>query len=731
MRKKNLLTLFLSCLSLINATSIYAVEEKLALTLDAIFASEKFQNQTIQNIQWKTDSSSFRFAEKNALTGLLDVHEYNIASGARTLLVSGDELQYKGKALESTHFQWTPSNDYLLISGSKTITWDNEVESPYYIYSAASKKVTPLANDNPALRNVHLSPDGLRVGYVLDNNIYIAELASGVITAVTSDGSTDIFNGIFDYGSSEFGFPDAWHWSPDSKKIAFWRLDTTDIKVFYMVDELGKYNKVNALKYPNVGERHAVNQIGVFDLKSSKTAWMDIGENADDYIPQISWTRSSSKLAIQRLTRDHENLDLLFANTNTGKSQIILTDRDPAWVDIGKDLMFYEEKNRFVWTSEKSGYRHAYLYDYKGKEVQLTSGNWEISSLIELDEKSGWLYFYAKKASFIDQHVYRVKLDGSKVEKLSKEPGWYDWQFSPDHQLVIETHSDARTPQSITLKNASGEKIRMLEENKLKAMQDYAMPHTEFIKIETSDGISIDAYMIKPLNFDPTKKYPVIGYGYGNAGSQVVVNRWGTQRGPRQDLWHRYMAEQGYIIVAIDNRTTAGRGKAAKNLTYGHYGKYAILDYLEGVKYLKSLPYIDAARLGFWGWSGGGYLAAALMTLGAPHFKTAVSVAPVIDLSTYQAVGVERWMDSIADNPKGYDEVNLINYADKLEGNLLLIHGSGDENVKFAFTLQFANALIAHNKQFDMMVYPNRHHGISDAQLHVFTKIANYFLEKL
>jgi dipeptidyl-peptidase 4 len=731
MRRKSILFSLLLCFLYGNASLTNADEEKLPLTLKDIFASDKFQNLSIQNIQWNKDSSGFSFIEKNSNTGLIDIHEYNIASGSTTLLVSGNALQYKGKPINIRQVQWTTNRDYLLLAGPKTITWDNVIEGSYYVYSSTTKKLWVLADGNVALRNVTLSPDGTRVGYVLENNIYIADLISGSSRAVTTDGSSNIFNGIFDYGSTEFGFLDAWHWSPDGKKIAFWRLDATEVKVFYMVDELGKYNTVKALKYPNTGERHAVNSIGVFVLENGKTTWMDIGNNPDDYIPLISWTNSSSKLAIQRLTRDHEKLDLLLADTDTGKTKIIVTDTDPAWIDISDDLIFYKNKSRFVWTSEKSGYRHAYLYDYEGKEKQLTRGDWEISSLIALDETAGWLYFYAKKDSFIDQRVYRVNLNGSKVEKLTKKPGWYNWQFSPDRKLVIESRSDARTPHQLSLRKANGKKVRVLEENNLEAMQKYAMPHTEFIKVKTSDGIMIDAFMIKPLGFDPVNKYPVIGYGYGNAGSQVVVNRWGTQRGPRQDLWHRYMAEQGYIIFAIDNRTTAGRGKAAKNLTYGHYAKYAVLDYLEGVKYLKSLPYVDASRLGFWGWSGGGYLAAALMTKGAPHFKTAVSVAPVIDLSRYQTVGVERWMDFIEDNPKGYYETNLINYADKLEGNLLLIHGTGDENVKFGFTLQFANALIAKNKQFDMMVYPNRHHGIRDAQLHVFTKITNYFLDKL
>ncbi len=731
MRNKALLCSLHLILSLIFITNISASEETSALSLEGIFATDDFKNQTIKNIRWKPDSASFTFLKKNTKTGLNEVHEYNVAGNSSSLLISAETFIYAGKPVEIAEFWWTVDRQHLLISGPLTITWDNTNEAAYYIYSVKSERLWSLADNKPTLRNVRLSPDGQRVGYVMDNNLYIANLETTASTAITVDGSDNIFNGVFDYGSREFGFRQAWHWSPDGKKIAFWRLDVSDVKVFYMIDELGKYNDVKALKYPNTGERHAINQIGAYDLLTTRTTWMDIGNNTDDYIPVISWTNSSRRLAIQRLRRDHEKLDLLFANANTGKSKIIVSDTDPAWIDITDDLIFYKSQGRFVWTSEKSGFRHAYLYDYKGRETQLTYGDWEISSLIEIDEQSGWLYFYAKKDSFIDQHVYRVTLDGSKMERLSKQDGWYDWQFSPDRKLVVETHSDARTPQRITLREANGKEVRVLEANKLAAMQNYAMPHTEFIKIQTSDGVLIDAYMIKPLDFDPNKKYPVIGYGYGNAGSQVVVNRWGTQRGPRQDLWHRYMAEQGYIVFAMDNRTTAGRGKAAKNLTYGHYGKYAILDYLEGVKYLKTLPYIDASRLGFWGWSGGGYMAAALMTKAAPHFKAAVSVAPVIDLSTYQAVGVERWMGFLEDNPQGYAEVNLINYADKLQGDLLLIHGSGDENVKFAFTLQFANALIAKNKQFDMMVYPNRHHVIRDAQLHVFTKISHYFFDKL
>ena len=717
-----------------SGTTCLATQDRLPLTLESIFAGSEFDNPLPQNIQWHDGSDRITFTRTDPDTGLADIHEHDVAAGVSRLIIAGDALRYRNEPVRMTWCRWTADRRYLLLAGRVNPTWDGRREAPYYIYEPDSGELWPLAENNPRLLNVRLSPDGKRVGYVLDNNIYVTELGNKSTRAVTTDGDPNIFNGYFDYGSRMFGAGDAWSWSPDGNKIAFWRMDVSGVKVFYMVDELGKYNTVRPLKYPNTGERLAVTRIGVFDLESGRTSWMDTGGAPDDYIPRINWTRSSERLAFQRLARDHNTLTLLLADTATGATRTIINDTDPAWVEVTNDLLFFRERDAFVWTSEKSGYRHAYLYDYDGNDAQLTGGDWEISSLIALDEGAGWLYFYAKKDSFIDQHVYRVRLDGSKVEKLTHKPGWHEWQFSPERRMVVETWSNANTPPRMTLRKANGETVGVLEPGKLAAMDKYAMPQTEFIKVETGDGILIDGYMIKPPDFDPGNKYPVIGHGYGNAGSQVVVNRWVTspwQRNTKQDLWHRYMAGQGYIVFAVDNRTTAGRGKAAKNLTYGHYGKYAVLDYLEGVNYLKSLPYIDTERLGFWGWSGGGYLAAALMTKGAPHFKTAVSIAPVIDLNRYQAYGVERWMDSYENNPQGYHEVNLMNFAGRLQGNLLLIHGTGDENVKYGFTLQLADALIAANKQFDMMIYPNQRHDLDDVRLHLFTRITDYFLEKL
>lgn len=722
---------FSSLLVMVSNPQAKAESRPASLTLEAIFETNDFQSQRLENLQWSADGSRFTFTRPDPVTGLLNIHEHTIEDGQERLLLPSRDLQVAGQIVQPSGYRYTDDRRYLLIAGPITRTWDSVYEGPHYIFNTAEKSLHALAEGNTGLRNVYLSPAGTHVGYVLDNNLYITELKSGTTKAVTNDGSANIWNGIFDYGSTEFGFTDAWKWSPDGSRIAFWRLDVTEVPVWSMIDELGKYPEVRPMKYPNVAEKHAVNQIGVYDLAQSSTKWMDVGDNADVYIPYIEWTRTSDGLSIQRLSRNHDTLNLLMADADTGKSKVIVTDTDPAWIDITRDLKFLQGSDQFVWTSEKSGYRHAYLYDYNGKETQLTSGDWEIDSLIGVDEKGRWLYFYAKKDSFIDQHVYRVSLDGSAVEKLSGQPGWYDWDMSPDGTQVVQIWSDASTPPVISLRDPVGSSARVLLRNELAGLKKYTVPNPEFFQFETEDGITLNAYMMKPSHFDPSKKYPVIAFDYGNAGSQMVINAWGSARGMHRDMWHRYMAEQGYVIFSMDNRTTAGRGKVAKNLTYGEYGKWAVLDQLQGIRYLKTVPWVDSERIGFWGWSGGGYLAAAMMTKGAPHYKVGVSVAPVIDVINYQAVGVERWMDQLEDNPEGYARVNLNNFVDRLEGDLLLIHGTGDENVKFAFTLQFADALIKANKQFDMMVYPNEHHGIEGARLHVYTKIANYFKEKL
>jgi dipeptidyl-peptidase-4 len=739
-RFRRALSLGLACAILLPLAQLAPVEAKegasqdglKALSLEAIFSQDRFRPQLPRQLRWQADSRAFTYLPAAGSDLPAGLYRQSLDGSTPQRLLDFARIPGLPEDFTVTDVQWHAAQQVALLRGPVTVTWHGYEDARWFVHDLATGRTRPLADT--ALRHVKLSPDGRRAGYVHDNNLHVVELDSGEVTPVTSDGSDSVFNGSFDYGSTMFGWVDAWRWAPDSSALAFWRLDASDVKTYPLVDPLHSYPEVRRFHYPNAGERHAVYRIGVHALDEGRTRWLETGHDADDYLPQMTWAPDSKGLFVQRLARDHQTLELLYADAAGGSVQSVLVDRDPAWLDITDDLTPLagdEADGDILWSSERSGWRHLYRVSRQGTIQALTGGDWSVDALIGVDEARGWVYFYAKKDSLIDQQVYRVPLSGGPVQRVTQEPGWHTWTLSPDGRFAIAQHSDARTPPTLSLRAADGPIERVLVEDVSPALRDYAMPHTEFIRFTTDDGVTLNGFFIKPLDFDPDKRYPVIGYGYGNAGSQVVVNRWGTQRGPQQDLWHRYMAQQGYVIFAMDNRTTRGRGKAAKNLTYGHYAKYAVRDQLQGARYLKSLPWVDDERLGFWGWSGGGYLAAALMTKGAPHWKVAVSVAPVIDLTRYQAVGVERWMGMPAENPEGYAAVNLMNDADKLQGRLLLIHGTGDDNVKFDFTLQFVDALIRADRQFDMLAYPNQRHAISDFRGHVFASMTRYFLDHL
>ncbi len=705
-----------------------AAERAPRLTLDDIVGGGQFDDELLHNLRWLPDGRGFAYLRRNA-SGVLEPRRYDIDRGVEQPLVAAQHLQYAGEPIDISRFELSPDQRYLLLRGPQTRTWRNLFEAVHYLVDLEAGTTVTLAAGDASLRNVQFSPDAGHLGYVQDNNLFVMALDSGETRAVTRDGSADVFNGVMDYVTAQaLRNAVGWHWSPDGERLVFWRSDVTEMPVFHMVDELHGYNIVRAFKYPIVGQKNAVIAIGVHTLADAKTVWMDVGDDDTVMIPRVDWTSDGERLAIQRLNRPHNRLELLLGDADTGESRVILTDEDAAWVDVHDDLRLLDEASRLIWTSERSGYRHAYLFDLDGGlERALTAGDWEITSLIEVDEQGGWLYFYAKKDSFIDQHVYRVSLDGGEVERVSGEAGWYEWTLAPDGVTAVEVYSNVSTPPQTRLRRLDDGSRVTLVDNRPPGLERDDLPHPEFSQIETRDGVILNVSMMTPPGFDPERRYPVLAYGYGNAGSQRVVNRWGGER----ELWHRYMADQGYLVFRLDNRTTSGRGKAARNLTYGHYARWAVHDQLEGARYLASLPYVDAGRLGFWGWSGGGYLAAALMTKGEGTFSVGVSVAPVINLENYQSIGVERWMGRPETNPEGYFEVNLENFADGLEGRLLLVHGTGDENVKYAFTLQFAQALVAAGKPFDMMIYPNEHHDLAGVRRHLYQIMSDYFARHL
>ena len=726
-RGRDLPARVLAALLLILALGPAAAADR-PLDLATIFDGSTFRARMPAALQWLGAGEGYATIVTDAAGQ--HVVRLDAASGRELERISLAAIEGLPADFTATDFRWHKGQNVLLLCGVPQSDWMGYERAAWYAYEPDRKRLRPIGAPGELLELLKLSPDGRHAGFVRSNNLYLVDLDTGREWAVTEDGNADIFNGVFDYGSTEFGPSDGWRWSPSGSHIAFWRMDATDVPYYPLIDELHSYSQVRRFHYPNTGEVHAVNEVRVYALATGRTTILPIGQDPDDYLPQIHFSAAGDALYVQHLTRDHKTLRLWRAPLDGAKPDLVLTDRDPAWIDIGDDLRALADGS-IIWTSEKSGFRHIYRVAADGRERPVTAGNWSVDAVIAVDEAQGWVYFYAKKDSLIDQFVYRTRLGGGEPERLTPQPGWHEWQLSPDARHVLATQSDANTPPSLALLSADGQLLRMLVADSVPALADYRLSDTEFVSFTIKEGIALNGFMIRPPDFDPSRRYPVIAYGYGNAGSQVVVNRWGTQRGATQDLWHRYLAQRGYVVFAMDNRTTTGRGKAAKNLTYGEYGKYAVLDYIEGVDYLKSLPWIDGERIGFWGWSGGGYLAAALMTKAAPRFKVAVSVAPVIDLTRYQAVGVERWMGTPEENPEGYAAVNLVNFADRLQGKLMLIHGTGDENVKFAFTLQFADALIRAGKQFDMLVYPNQRHSIADFQQHVFTTMTRYFDENL
>jgi len=504
------------------------------------------------------------------------------------------------------------------------------------------------------------------------------------------------------------------------------------VKSWIIYDETSKrYPTTSDLKYPKVGEANSIVSLGVVDVATGEIVWLDIGKEEDIYIPRIDWTTSNSVLSVQRLNRKQNHWELLFFNLETKETKVVLTETsETGWIEITDDFVFFKEKDQFLWTSEKSGYRHIYLSDYNGKELkQITSGDWEVSSVIGLDQTNEWVYFDGKKDGPHNQMVYRVKLDGTELSCLVSEPGWYKANFAPDYGHCVMTYNRMDLPDQVTLLKADGTLVKKLVVNNLPAMTAYELAWPEFGVLKNDNGEEMTYYLTKPTGFDSSKKYPVIVFGYSGPAHQVAVNQWVRTR----NLWHAYMASKGFIVFCVDHRGCSGRGRAFKHYAYKDLSHYMVKDQICGVEFLRTLPFVDASRIGFWGWSGGGYLACMLICRASEYFSTCVAVASVTDFRTYDTIWTERYMGLLNENEKGYKDADVLTYTKQMKGNLLLVHGTGDDNVHPQNTMMFVEALVQADKQFDLMLYPNRNHGIygGNTSFHLFTKITNFFTQHL
>jgi dipeptidyl-peptidase-4 len=582
------------------------------------------------------------------------------------------------------------------------------------------------------------SPVSNQVAYVRDNNLYVEDLDAKKTVQVTANGAkNEVINGMSDWVyEEEFSFTKAFEWSPDGRFIAFYEFNEANVKVFSMTTYKGQlYPEEERFKYPKAGETNSSVKVFIYHVDRDMKVQVELGERDDIYIPRIKWTKDPATLSIQRMNRLQNRLELLFADALKGKTRIVLSEISETYIDITDNLTFLDDQE-FIWSSEKDGYNHLYLYDVAGNEkVQLTSGEWDVTEFYGMDAKGKNFYYQSCEEGPTQRHVYSASINGSFKRKLTPNEGQNHPRFSETKEFFINNYSDANTPQVVSLINSKGKEIRVLKDNmKLaKTLRDVNAPKKEFFSFTPSHGTSLNGWMIKPNDFDPTRKYPVMVCIYGGPGRNTVHDAWNEYWGTHRHMWQMMLAQQGYIVVSVDPRGTQFRGRDFKHSTYKQLGKLETEDLIATATYLGTLGYVNPTRIGVFGWSYGGYLSSLALTKGADHFSMAIAVAPVTNWRFYDSVYTERFMRTPQENAKGYDDNSPINHVDKMKGAYLLVHGTGDDNVHFQNSVEMTEALIEANKHFDFYMYPDRNHGIygNNARLHLFTKMTDFIQKNL
>ena len=721
---------------LISGLQLRAQGERNQLSLDDIFTSGKYAGKAITGVHWLNDGARYSYYERDTAAKVTNIFIYDVnsKSSRRVLTTAELKMAQDDPPFRFTTYQWSPDEKQILfISAPPEREYLSRLTPAgnIFVYDLGIKSFRRLTNVSDPQYNVKFSPDGKSIGFVRNNNIFVVDVASGAERQLTTDGAEHIINGKFDWVyEEEFEISDGWQWSPDGKHIAFWRLDENRVPEYTLTEWDSLHLTLIPMRYPKAGEPNSIVKIGVIDLQSSMTKWMDLGSNDDIYIPRMQWTLDPAILSIQRMNRAQNVLELLYADIVTGTTHTVLTESEEKWVDISNDLTFLKDGN-FIWPSERDGYRHLYLYKNDGTVVnQITKGEWEVDSFCGVDEKTGTVYFSSTEVSPLERHIYRIQLDGRKKKRITEMAGTHTANFSPTYKYFLDTYSNISTPPRISLMNNEGSVLSVVEENNIQTLKNVQIGKTAFLSITTADGVSLNASIMKPANFDSTKKYPVLVYTYGGPGSQVVRNAWERTS---DVLWYTYLGEHGYLIFMVDNRGTGARGKAFKTAGYRNLGKWEVNDQVEGARYLSSLPYVDRERIGIWGWSYGGYLTSMVILNGADYFKAAVAVAPVTSWRYYDNIYTERYMGTPQNNPSGYVESSPITHASKLKGKFLLIHGTSDDNVHFQNTANFVSALEKANKQFSLRFYPDKNHGIYGGvtRLNLYTLMTNFILTNL
>lgn len=718
------------------------------LTLERIFNSDDFSPKGVGGLRWMKSGDAFSKIERSTtVQGGQELVSYDAATNARTVLIAPDKLTPKGEAkpLPLHGYEWSADNTKMLIYTNSKKVWRLNTRGDYWVLDIASGNLRKLGGDaKPStLMFAKFSPDGTRVGYVRENNIYVEDLADGRITPITTDGGKNLINGTSDWvNEEEFFLRDCWRWSPDGKSIAYWQFNTEGSQDFVLVDNTkGLYPVLNYFPYPKAGTTNAAVRVGVVGATGGKTVWMNTpGDLRQNYIVMVEWMDNSSEVMLQHMNRLQNTDQVLIADAKTGAVRSILTEKDDAWIELTMPkLRWVDNGKSFLWLSERDGWQHVYTVSRDGANTKLiTPGNFDVISLAGMDAAAGWLYYIASPSNAGQRYLFRTKLDGSgKAEKVTpdSQPGWHTYNVSPNGRWAIHNYSSFGNAPKFEVVNLSNKTVvRTMEDNaELQATVDKLKKGPqEFFRIDIGGEVTLDGWMLKPPGFDASKKYPILFYAYGEPAAQTVTDSWDGEG----YLWHLMLAQHGYIVASVDNRgTPAPRGRAWRKAIYRKNGIVNSADQAGAVKaIIAKMPFVDASRVGMWGWSGGGVSTLNAMFRYPDIYKMGMSVAPVPDQRFYDTIYTERYMGMPDANAEDYKQSSPITHAAGLKGDLLIVHGTGDDNVHYQGTEVLIDKLIELNKPFTMMAYPNRTHSIHEGEgttLHLYGLLTRYLKQNL
>ena len=714
--------ILLICLAFLVINPVFS--QKKNITLDDLWKNYSFFPKNYNSLNSMNNGEHYVSLESSELGQELNIYKYKDGEKVRTLFKS-EEFDLK----RITNYTFSNDEKKLLLETQTEKIYRYSSKSIYYVYNIFTDKLKKISNDK--LMFATFSPAGNKIAYVLDNNIYIHETNSGRTKQVTFDGQKNqIINGASDWVyEEEFGLVRSFEWAPDGEHIAYYKFDETNVKEFSMdLFKGGLYPTQEVFKYPKAGEENSVVRIYFYNLKEDKSTYI-YTEKDYEYIPRIKWTKNSNILALYGMNRHQNELDFVLADATSNTNKVLFTEKDNYYIDIHDNLTFLPDDN-FIWTSEKDGFNHIYIKGLDGSEQQITKGNWEVTSFDGVDSDKMELYYRSTEEGSINRTLYVHNLFTGKKRKLSTQIGDNSIKFSDNFKYYLNSYSNANTAPYYTLHKSNGEQLKVLEDNTEfnDKMKEFNLSKKEIFSIKTEEA-ELNAWMIKPPNFDSNKKYPLFMFLYGGPGSQQVKNSFGWTN----YYWYQMLAQNGYIVACVDNRGTGGKGSEFKKMTYKELGKYELIDQINAAKYFGNLDYIDSKRIGIQGWSYGGYMSSLAITKGSDVFSLAIAVAPVTNWRYYDNIYTERYMQTPQENANGYDENSPINHVDKLKGDYLLIHGSADDNVHVQNSMEMISALVKANKKFDLFIYPDKNHGIygGNTRLHLYQKMTDFILKNL